>query len=198
MTKLTFKNKDIVRCVEHACKASDHSRGFGDTSPPRPSLILVKDDGIYIMSNGKPNDIVDWGDGDRSFVAYAKGYEADRAGVWDLCRNAVGGDDFAEYIPLDTALCTDILEGSDLIIKITSSSLSVLTEKTRSTDEDKAWLEGLMEDRWAFYPNGRHKRLKALPLDRCCERTLRAKYPTAVILNSMPIDEAVKTYQQRS
>jgi hypothetical protein len=50
----------------------DWSRGFGDTSKPRPQIVFVKDEGIYLMSNGKPRDIVD---SERSFVVYAEGYD---------------------------------------------------------------------------------------------------------------------------
>ena len=58
----------------------------------KPGLILVKDDGIYLMSNGG---------GEKSLnVAYASGYNPKVDGdVWDKCRDAVGGDDFALDIP---------------------------------------------------------------------------------------------------
>jgi len=65
---------------------------------------LVKDDGIYLMSNGEPglpetdtaNKVVD-----------AWGYEAlpatteieERMARYDKIREATGGDDFAEFLP---------------------------------------------------------------------------------------------------
>ncbi len=66
-----------------------------DTSKIAPSILVVKDDGVYLMSNGKPMQ-VDPAHGTRSVVAYAKGL--DPSAGYDVIRAAVGGDDFAERI----------------------------------------------------------------------------------------------------
>ena len=69
-----------------------------------PCLWLVKDEGIYLMSPGfhpRPDS------GDRPArapVAYAVGFDPTRddgMAVWDRARDAVGGDDFAEAVPLE-------------------------------------------------------------------------------------------------
>ncbi|MYE83070.1 MAG: DUF3085 domain-containing protein [Gammaproteobacteria bacterium] len=68
-----------------------------------PCLWLVKDEGIYLMSPGIHPD----SEADRSTrapVAYASGFDPtrdDRMAVWDRARDAVGGDDFAEAVPLE-------------------------------------------------------------------------------------------------
>jgi len=68
-----------------------------------PCLWLVKDEGIYLMSPGiHPDSGADRST--RAPVAYASGFDPtrdDRMAVWDRARDAVGGDDFAETVPLE-------------------------------------------------------------------------------------------------
>ncbi|MEI9979858.1 MAG: DUF3085 domain-containing protein [Edaphobacter sp.] len=74
------------------------------TENPGPGVMLVKDDGIYLMSNGEPGLP---GTETANRVVYARGYEAlpgtasmeERMARYDKVRDAVGGDDFAELIP---------------------------------------------------------------------------------------------------
>lgn len=109
MATLRFKPQDVRRVVDHAKAASNHREYFGEQIGP--SALLVKDDGIYLMSNGVPRDLeqptgqgIRADMGERTFVAYAAGFnpEKDR-NVWECSRDAVGGDDFGEPIEL-TAL----------------------------------------------------------------------------------------------
>jgi len=109
MTTLIFNAADVRRIVEHALAAprhQDHLVGYTDdfqpiTEPGQPALVLVHDDGVYLMSNGLPRDLVSGTeDNGRSFVAYAKGcHPQNDAGWWDASRALVGGDDFAETLP---------------------------------------------------------------------------------------------------
>ena len=71
----------------------------------KPGLTLVKDDGIYLMSNGSPAlmDPINRRSPNGKHlmevrqVVYAKGYDPRvDPGVWELSRRAVGGDDFAD------------------------------------------------------------------------------------------------------
>ena len=59
MTVLAFDPAGVRRIVERMTVAADWSRGFDNTSQPRPQIVFVKDEGIYVMSNGKPRDIVE-------------------------------------------------------------------------------------------------------------------------------------------
>ena len=97
-TKLTFDITELRSIIEHARAAKEFSAPYG--GKPAPALFFVKDSGIYLMSAGKPRQLREDGT-DWSVVAYAKGYEADAPDSWDKCRAAVGGDDFAEALPLD-------------------------------------------------------------------------------------------------
>lgn len=101
---LIFEGVAVLELLTHAKASPKHTSPYGLRSNPGPGLMLVKDDGIYLMSNGKPGLP---GADTANTVVYARGYEALPATVsmearmirYDKIRNAVGGDDFAEFLP---------------------------------------------------------------------------------------------------
>jgi hypothetical protein len=126
MTTLRFNCDHVRRLVDHAKAAPKHRRGWGDRGKARPCLILVHDEGIYLMSNGEPGLML--ADAEKGHdVAYARGFNphVDGAGVWDAARDAVGGDDFAEY--LDVAMFEPALLAGrgDVCVEITQESIRV-------------------------------------------------------------------------
>jgi hypothetical protein len=95
MATLEFDAADVKKIVEHALAAKKH-HGTQD-----PALILVHDQGVYLMSNGVPT-LPRPGN-----VTYAKGCYPERDPEWyDTAYDKVGGDDFAEFLPW----CEDILQ----------------------------------------------------------------------------------------
>ncbi|WP_249151222.1 DUF3085 domain-containing protein [Bradyrhizobium liaoningense] len=108
MSRLIFNAADVRRVVEHSITAPTQSEMLVDyedkppyraiTKPvPAPSVLLVHDQGVYLMSNGQPRDIVK---GQTSFCAYAQGCHPDRDADWyETARALVGGDDFGECLP---------------------------------------------------------------------------------------------------
>ena len=117
---LKFDLEAVRKQFEHAKKSDTHKPSFiehEDGITPQPALWFVKDNGIYIMSNGEAPD--------RPDVVYAQGYNPNTDGeVWDKCRDAVGGDDFCELIYHDTALAlTNHPNAKTLGIKVTESAL---------------------------------------------------------------------------
>lgn len=68
-----------------------------DTAKLEPSILFVKDEGVYLMSNGTPM-LPDAARPGRSLVLYAEGLGA--TADYELVREAVGGDDFAERLPI--------------------------------------------------------------------------------------------------
>lgn len=99
MSQLVFATKDLRRCIEHALKSTKWSMGYSE-SEPGPALFLVHDDGVYCMSNGEPGDPAH--DGTVSlYCAYAKSCDPEKdADCWENSRALVGGNDFAETIPI--------------------------------------------------------------------------------------------------
>lgn len=84
--RLSFPIKKMRRLVDHALNAKRH-RGYFEKNPG-PQLWLVKDSGVYLMSNGMPIPK------DKSHVLYDRAYPEG---------THVGGDDFAEVIDINTA-----------------------------------------------------------------------------------------------
>ena len=114
---LTFPIAAIAAIARHAVEAREHSHGYDvlfdpafhkggkvvekdgwpdkdniDKAKLRPALELVKDQGVYVMSNGLPALPV----GDGSNVAYAEEANPKKLAFdtwWDNARRIMGGDD---------------------------------------------------------------------------------------------------------
>ena len=87
-------------------------------------MLLVKDHGIYVLSS--EGEIKD----KRRTVAYAEGYDPanfpDGGELYDACVDAVGGDDFAESLPLSSEVLTALAGGKyDLQIVVTKTQLRI-------------------------------------------------------------------------
>lgn len=122
----------------------------------KPSLMLVKDEGVYVMGNGlEPAHMADtYGVTDevtKRFVSYARGYNPNSSD-WETLREksqSLSADDFAEYIPLD-AIEWKVLEavkcGFDLIITWADEYFTISARKpigNTLTDEQKSKLRDL-------------------------------------------------------
>ncbi|MDL4916264.1 MAG: DUF3085 domain-containing protein [Enterobacterales bacterium endosymbiont of Blomia tropicalis] len=88
------------------------------------AMLLVKDEGIYVLSSeGESKD-------GRRTVAYAEGYDPakfpDGGELYDACVDAVGGDDFAESLPLTDNVLTALAKGKhDLLIVVTETQIRI-------------------------------------------------------------------------
>ena len=157
MTKLTFKADEIRPLIEHARRCSKHRMTYdqlldacggdfdradrlsdeerAELPDVGPGLFLVRNEGIYLMSNGEPADMIKVsapngsGETDGCRVAYAKGfdpYAEDRMDVWDRARDAVGGDDFSE--PLGAEIWDRMLGNANVkrvVIDVTEDRLDI-------------------------------------------------------------------------
>ena len=115
MPVLRFKAEDVRRVVEHSIAAPKQSEQVAEYVPrtakpiATPAVLLVREQGVYLMSNGKPRDIVGADatdrkdaakDEGRSFCAYAVGCHPEKDADWyQTARGLVGGDDFVETLP---------------------------------------------------------------------------------------------------
>ncbi|MCP3405423.1 DUF3085 domain-containing protein [Bradyrhizobium sp. CCGB01] len=106
MQSLIFDAPEVRRVVEHSI-ASDaqQSRTVRDKRSGElvkeavgaPSVLLARDHGVYLMSNGLPRDIVSE---PRSFAAYAWGCDPFRDPDWrNKARLLAGDDDFSIALP---------------------------------------------------------------------------------------------------
>lgn len=115
MPTFKFDMADLRPLIEHALAASEHTPTFGmlddpsilkqgvslkkgafarhdeiDFSKIPPHLQLVKDDGAYLMSSGRP---LLPGDGTLNKIVYAKGFRPEDGHI--------GGDDYVESLDIE-------------------------------------------------------------------------------------------------
>jgi DUF3085 family protein len=135
MPVLIFDAADVRRVVEHSIANKqvplivDYDAMMQPITKPttEPSVILVHDQGVYLMSNGTPRDLADPAIG-RSFVAYARGCHPEQNLAWyDIARSLVGGDDFTECLPWAIELKRIIDGGASVVaINIDDDSISLV------------------------------------------------------------------------
>jgi hypothetical protein len=122
-----FKTSEIKRCIQHALNSTKWSMGWCEDAPS-PAIFFVHDHGVYIMSNGEPKDK----DGEETNVAYAKGCDPKKdEDYYEEARHLVGGDDFAETIPVtaDTLNRCDLYE--EFHIKVLKTKMEMIFVKPK-------------------------------------------------------------------
>jgi len=88
---LKFKTADLKILVEHAQKSEKFRMPFS-RKKGKPALLLVKDQGVYFMSNGLPH-LPNPNNPKHSLVVYAEGYTPEVGHI--------GGDDWCETFEID-------------------------------------------------------------------------------------------------
>jgi len=123
MTTLTFKsNKTLKSLARETLFSLEFKTAYQDKTTKERSFWLVKDDGIYVM-----NCYVKDGEREKvKHVVHASGFNPKtNENVWEDSRDAVGGDDFAENIPLDNSQLNRLRDGGNLTVKFTSEYIEV-------------------------------------------------------------------------
>lgn len=107
---------DLRRIAEHAKAAGQ-------------PMLLVKDQGIYLMSSGllRPDNPAGKSG---HLVAYAEGCDPrrDDEDWYDRALDIAGGDDFGEEIDMDLAMTKFIEGGSRLIFEISETHFNIRCE----------------------------------------------------------------------
>lgn len=139
MPTCVFKTDEIIRSVEHALAATEFDMGWSD-EPHSPKLLFVHDQGVYIMSNGIPRDIIyvnndTAGGEERNYISYAEGCDP-RVGTFDewynMSRDLVGGDDFVELINLDQDFLEKCRDYEELHVDLSPTQMAVLFANRRA------------------------------------------------------------------
>jgi len=137
MARLIFKASDVLKVAMHSVKnqqreiadwaTANEANGFTPKRevPKEPHVILVHDQGVYLMSNGNH------GEGKtpstERLIAYAKGCHPDKDKDWyDNARDLVGGDDFADYLPWARELAVAAQQKKEIVIEITAESMELV------------------------------------------------------------------------
>src|SRR6516162_8730636 len=143
MPVLRFKAEDVRRVVEHSIAAPKQSEQVVEYVPhttkpiAAPAVLLVHDQGVYLVSSGKPRDIVGADatdrkdaakDEGRSFCAYAIGCHPGKDADWyETARGLVSGDDFVETLPWARKLKALIDGGARIItLRMTRDSIEIV------------------------------------------------------------------------
>ncbi len=128
MATITFTGSDALMLLAHAKQSIEHSSGYLGTEKPGPGLLLVKDDGVYLMSNGKPILAREDG-GPGSKVAYAQGLVdalllkgAERERQRHKVR-AISGDDFVEFF--EAKIFNDLQPADQLRFTLSPAKIKV-------------------------------------------------------------------------
>ena len=115
MTMLTFKSKEFPRMLEFM-RNHDRKIPYGETTKDF-GLHLVKDSGIYLMAGTVQ---ADWMEHLKTcHVIYAQGFSPKTKDRWEKCRDAVGGDDFVEWIPLNNKMVNMLARSGHMKIRLT-------------------------------------------------------------------------------
>ena len=140
MGVLRFPIADATRIAKHSLHAPGQMpsftgiKGKGSAARPQyavptePSVLLVHDEGVYLMSNGTPPDLLEGTIEDgRRFVAYAEGCHPIRdSDSYDAARDLVGGDDFSEVLPWAKGILRYAEHGAThIVVRVTSRQVAL-------------------------------------------------------------------------
>lgn len=95
---MLFKIPEVERLLKHTLhEAMTHSSAPFDDGPAEPGLYLAGDDGVYLMSNGRPG--LTGQDGCKNVVCYAMGMDPSKDPDWfERKRETYGGDDGVDLL----------------------------------------------------------------------------------------------------
>jgi len=132
MGKLEFDGDAVRELYVHSRNSEKHRSTYGGAAAP--ALLLVHDHGVYLMSAGLPSLPSEDKPGS-SKVVYAKGCDPRSDDAWyEEARDLVGGDDFAEALPLNMFenIFEAGLEGINIVVKLTATQVTVTYNRGRT------------------------------------------------------------------
>ena len=125
--RLRFRHTKTLRSIiAHSlahprCKVPYTSRHLNG-----PALLLVHDDGVYLMSASVEPQLVEH-NSERRVVSYADGCRPSDEDCWEHSRELVGGDDFSELLPLEPTASAKV---SALVVDISETEI-IMREVSR-------------------------------------------------------------------
>lgn len=126
--RFKFKIEDVRARLAHSKSAKEWSKLYGIDGTDQPGLWLVKDRGVYIMSNANPKELVNPGDPDNSrcVVSYAEGHDPKKDEDW-----WVGGDDYVEIFSAED-LEPELTENvTHVIFEVSDSTIKIVLEERK-------------------------------------------------------------------
>jgi hypothetical protein len=125
LTRLVFKNGEALKRLALGTEqATKFYIPYTEKHTDKKGFLFVKDEGIYLMNayagGVPPNEL--------GTVVFAESYDPTKdKEVWERSREAVGGDDFGEFIEISSNMLTRILLGmtEKMVIDMKTDSYAV-------------------------------------------------------------------------
>ena len=124
MTKLTFKSSEGLKTLaDQTLRTTFFRKPYTKETTEEKGLWLVKDEGIYLMQAFYSKE--------RSApIIYAESFDPSKDDdVWNRSVGAVGGDDFAQFLPFTTMGLNLMKKGVDTHIEVTDKYIEVTYSK---------------------------------------------------------------------
>tara|TARA_R100000278_G_scaffold85251_1_gene65167 strand:- start:7 stop:384 length:378 start_codon:yes stop_codon:yes gene_type:complete len=124
MTKLTFKSSEGLQTLaEQTLKTTFFKMPYTNETTKEKGLWLVKDEGIYLMKAFAVSE-------KDMPIVYAESFDPYKdEDVWDRSVDAVGGDDFAMFLPFSEAGLNLMKKGVDTCVEYTDKYIEVTYSK---------------------------------------------------------------------
>ena len=119
--RLRFRSSKTMKDLARNTLAKGKFRvPYTKKTTKQKGFFFVKDEGIYVMNSYSNEDPKD------NLVVYALDYDPHKDDdVWERSRRAVGGDDFAESIPLSEQQLTRLLLGRDIVLEVSETDIKI-------------------------------------------------------------------------
>lgn len=123
MPKIYFRADEVKSLYDHSFAAKDH---IPTPDGDKPGLILIFNEGLYLVSNGLPRQLADPKADPKdakakSKYAYAYKCSPTNPDYYDSAMSLVGRDHVAKLLPLD--MFAKIIEGNYNVLALSTPSL---------------------------------------------------------------------------
>ena len=124
MTNLKFKSSEGLKTLANqTLNTTFFKKPYTNETTKEKGLWLVKDEGIYLMKAFATSE-------KDMPIIYAESFDPSKDDdVWNRSVSAVGGDDFAEFLPFTIMGLQLIKKGVDVNIKCTETFIEVTYSK---------------------------------------------------------------------
>ena len=124
MTNLKFKSSEGLKTLANqTLNTTFFKKPYTNETTKEKGLWLVKDEGIYLMKAFATSE-------KDMPIIYAESFDPSKDNdVWDRSVSAVGGDDFAEFLPFTIMGLQLMKKGVDVNIKCTETFIEVTYSK---------------------------------------------------------------------
>lgn len=131
--QLHFLKQDVQRLLEHTKNSKSHVPIYGDESTNQPGLLIVANEGIYLVSNGIPGLFKDGALGlstpdNPAFVTYAIECNPNtlHEEEWRRVKNELFDSDDVEFLETDFIEAALLRPGKYIQLKINEEGIHAL------------------------------------------------------------------------